>query len=127
MDYSLELQLTKAYGMKAASCKDRGIPFELSFLQFKKLMLTKKCHYTGVPLILQIGSPPTQSFPNRVTIDRKDASSGYTASNSVTCSWAFNAWKNTALEQYNLEGKGLSLHQVTDGLLRLAGASGSWR
>lgn len=75
---------------KARKAQERGIPFEMSFKQYKKLLLQEKCAYTGEVLTDKEGSPT----PNQRSLDRMDASIGYTDANTVVCTHAFNVMKN---------------------------------
>jgi hypothetical protein len=55
-------------------------------------MLTRRrCFYTGVPLRRDVDS----DHPNKLTVDRKDASLGYVDSNVVACSHHFNQKKGS--------------------------------
>ena len=112
MNYEQEFAIAKAYTAKVNSCHQRGISFELSIAQFKKLMLTKKCYYTGKPLTLQLGAPPDRSAVHRTTIDRVNNQIGYTKENSVACSKAVNEWKNSALESFNPQARDLSISDL---------------
>lgn len=118
MNYEQEFAIAKAYYAKVNSCQQRGIPFELSIAQFRKLMLTKVCYYTGKPLTLQLGVGADKSAAHRTTIDRVNNQIGYTKENSVACSKAVNDWKNTALETFNPLNRDLSVGDLMSVLLK---------
>lgn len=69
---------------------ERGIEFSLSLGDFKRLMSSKRCRYSGVELTL-VGD-------HSVSIDRKDSTIGYTKDNVVVCSKTVNGIKNSLLE-----------------------------
>lgn len=83
------------YVNKNKSSARRGISFELSFNEYKRILKKKKCFYTGVTLNNE------ENHPHSFTIDRKNPSLGYTKDNCVACSLAANAVKNQLLEQGN--------------------------
>jgi len=78
----IDVAIARAYLGKQLSSKDRGIDFELGFLEFKSLVSSRNCYFTGLPL-----------NENTFSIDRIDASKGYTAANSVACHTTFNSLK----------------------------------
>ena len=119
MNYEQEFAIAKAYSAKVNSCQQRGISFELSIAQFRKLMLTKTCYYTGKKLTLQLGVSADKSDTHRTTIDRVDNRLGYTKENSVACSKAVNEWKNTALESFRPDTRGLSVKNLIEILMKL--------
>lgn len=71
------------YLNKCRQALSKGIPFELSFVQFKNLINNPFCHFTG-ELLEQMDK----------SIDRLDNSIGYTEPNSVTCHKVFNRRKS---------------------------------
>lgn len=78
-----DIALARKYVNKANSCIDRGIPFELSFNEYKRLMTLKRCFYTRLPLTHKLR-----------TLDRVDNALGYTKENTVACHCDFNAIKS---------------------------------
>lgn len=76
---TLDVSICKSYINKARNADQRGIAFDLSFRKFKQLRTAKKCFYTGEEL-----TDETR------TIDRIDASIGYTDTNVVACHCNFN-------------------------------------
>ena len=99
-----EVTIAKAYIQKSQSSADRGIPFELTFSQFKKLYQAKVCYFTGVRLL-----------PKERTIDRLDNSKGYTKDNSFACCLAFNQLKSVVENPNN----NLTMNQVSVGFSRV--------
>ena len=77
-----ELEIAKKYVNKARSSHDRGIEFNLSFSKYKRLLKAERCYYTGVRF--------TDAGDFKMTIDRIDASKGYTDENTVACTTKFN-------------------------------------
>lgn len=90
MDYEREVQLAKRYANKSRVCKESGLEFKLSFVEFKRIMSAKYCRYTGVTLTYQVG---VNQEDTDVTIDRVDNSKGYVMGNVVPCSRGFNTFK----------------------------------
>lgn len=86
----------QAYKNKKSNAKKRGIPFTLTASQFYKLRSQTLCFYSAIPL--------THTLPNKSprltdwTLDRVDASQGYTKDNCVACSHAANFVKNFCYE-----------------------------
>ncbi len=104
-----EYKLAMKYLSKSKSSLDRGIDFELTIAQFKKLRSAKRCFYTGIEL--------TKSGDNVVSgtdlsLDRIDSSLGYTKENVVPCCHLFNQIK-AIFEQQNCP---LSTSHVIQGL-----------
>jgi hypothetical protein len=81
------------YRAKIESCRKRGIDFDLSFADFKRLKLRKTCYYTGIKM--QISDSKQQNYQ---TIDRIDASKGYSKENCVSCCFLANSLKNILFE-----------------------------
>lgn len=89
-----DLGVAKKYISLEKSAKDRGIEFKLSFMKLKKLLNTRRCFFTNVIL------EPAGTNPRSLTLDRVDASKGYTDDNVVACCQEFNSKKSnlTALD-----------------------------
>jgi spore cortex formation protein SpoVR/YcgB (stage V sporulation) len=62
------------------SAKSRGIDFELSLKRVRQLMTQKVCYYTRIRFVKD-----DQNSPYYPTVDRIDASKGYTNDNVVMC------------------------------------------
>lgn len=82
-----DIDIALKYTAKARSSADRNIPFMISFNEYKRLLNTKKCFYSGVELTFE------QQKDNSFTIDRIDASFGYIPGNVVACSLKMNQKK----------------------------------
>lgn len=82
-----DIEIAVKYAAKARSSADRNIPFMLSFYDYKRLLNTRKCYYSGVELTFEA------SKDNSFTIDRIDASIGYVPGNVVACSLKMNQKK----------------------------------
>lgn len=78
-----DVLIAKAYTSKAASSRDRGIDFTISFTSFKNMCKAKKCYFTGLALT-------SDTF----TIDRIDSSKPYEHGNVVACHRDFNNLKS---------------------------------
>ena len=83
-----DMDLAIRYVRKLQSCKGRNIEFNLSLKRYKQLILTKRCFYTGV-LMNDI-----EHHPKQLTLDRIDASVGYTDENTVACCLDINRKKS---------------------------------
>lgn len=94
----LDLELSSKYRTKAGEAKQRGITWGLTFAQYKKIVTTKKCAYTGQPMVRGEG----HSNPDNLSIDRIDSSKGYVKGNVVACTVHANKVK-AAIEM--LQGK----------------------
>lgn len=88
-----DVVIARSYTRKARQAAERGIDFDLTFPQFKKLYNSKKCHYSGMK-ILHIASAS-----NCWTIDRVNPAIGYTKENCVASSQWANYMKNNLVEQ----------------------------
>lgn len=94
------------------SAEARKLEFSLSFRHVKKLMTTKYCFYTN------------NKFENnsndkdlKRTIDRIDASKGYTDLNTVACCESFNNRKanltlNDMINMFNVLSNKLNIHSL---------------
>lgn len=82
-----EVSIARKYILKSEQCGSRKIPFQLTFSQYKKLIKTKKCFYTGLKLI------PNDPYL-KGSLERLDNSKGYTAENTVVCCQAANTLKS---------------------------------
>jgi hypothetical protein len=94
---SIEKELTdivvcKRYVQLFDNAKERGIDFQLSIADVKRLISKTKCHYTGIPF--------DHSNPDfRPSFDRVDKNKPYTKENVVVCMTAVNHLKNDLLEK----------------------------
>ena len=82
-----DIDIASKYIAKARSSADRNIPFMITFNEYKRLLRTKKCFYSGVELTFE------QNKDNSFTIDRISAEIGYVPGNVVACSLKMNQKK----------------------------------
>lgn len=80
---------------KQRNCAMRGIVFDLTFNDMKRLFKRKYCYYSGVEMNLTEGK-------KRITLDRKDCTKGYTKDNVVACCEFANEMKNSLVENREL-------------------------
>jgi hypothetical protein len=109
-----DLKIAQMYCRKWQSCRAKGLDFELSFAQFKKLHATKRCAYTDVLMTKANGEKVHETDR---TIDRIDASRGYVPGNVVACCDAANRIKGglEAPGQFmNLERTARMLGRIRD-------------
>lgn len=64
-----------------------NIEFNMSIKKIKRLLLTKKCYFSG-RVLNRIANDD-----NQLTFDRIDNNKGYTDDNVVACSWKINKLK----------------------------------
>lgn len=83
---------------KQRNCAERGIIFDLTFNDMKRLFKRKYCFYSGVEMTLTEGK-------KRITLDRKDCTKGYTKDNVVACCEFANEMKNSLIENKELFNK----------------------
>lgn len=80
------------YVMKVANAAKRGIGFNLTLSQYRKLFTRKYCAYTGVYLTMQsVGGEPLPS--NYATLERIDNMIGYVPGNVIVISHEANKVK----------------------------------
>jgi len=81
------------YLNKLKRCREKKREFTLTLGDYKRLMNTIKCYYTGVTLWK--GKPREGYEPmfNALTLDRVDNSKGYTKENTVVCCHGWNQLK----------------------------------
>lgn len=89
----LDYKVAKKFISKAENAKKRGIKFDLTLQDVKRILKTKKCYYTHVELVDSFG------HPHHLTFDRIDSSKGYTKENTVACSDKANQLKNYLFEK----------------------------
>lgn len=84
--------LARLYLYKLNSCLERRISWELSLGDLRKIAKRKTCYYSGQKIVNQTG------HRNRMTLDRLDASKGYTKENTVACCHWVNQLKGELFE-----------------------------
>lgn len=86
-------RLAKMYASKKSSTKARKITFDLTQQQFKELILSECCAYTGIVLTIREEFAQLQAATD-VTLERVDCDKGYTVENTIAVCHAANAAKN---------------------------------
>ena len=93
-----DLKIAKKYTTKAGNAAASGHEFDMSFTEFKRLMLTKRCKYTGMVMTEQEGPNPKSTDR---TLDRYDNAEGYVHGNVyAVCHWV-NQLKSTLEDPKN--------------------------
>ena len=77
-----DAKLARQYTSKIQNAKDRKIDFFLPFNEYRKLMGTKRCYFTGLKLC-----------ELTMSLDRVNNAYGYITGNVVACHTTFNALK----------------------------------
>lgn len=97
-DIDVAKKLLKIY----QSSQDRGLDFNLTFAEVKRLLSIKKCFFSGVEL------DDNENSDNQRTFDRVDNEKGYILGNVVACSRKMNQTKgNLTINDIKLIVKGL--------------------
>ncbi len=94
----LELYVAEFYAKKLKDCRSQGREFSLNLTQFKKLINTKKCFYSGILLTHSGAGKKTQSDTLRfsdMTLERIDRNIGYVDGNVKAVASGFNQLKST--------------------------------
>lgn len=92
-----DLEIARRMVSKADNAKQRGIEFDLSFADMKRLLSRKTCYYTRNKF--------TETGGNKRTLDRINSKLGYTKANTVACTSACNKLKNRLLEELGVHVK----------------------
>lgn len=111
--------VAKKYGQKYHNATKRGIEFDLSFTDFKKLLRATHCAYTGV--LLTKNEDCTNVQPTDMTIERVDNSKGYIKGNCVVVCHAANMWKSLVLENSDPKIPKLSIDSIIHMLQTIKG------
>lgn len=99
------------YLAKKHNALSRGIVWELTLADMKRLLKTKYCKISGVLLTLE--------GDHHLSLDRVDASMGYTKANTIAVSALVNSLKNDLIESGD-STKGMTNKQRKKMLLSLA-------
>ncbi len=86
-----DITIAEMYIMKSKSTKLRGLAFELSFTEYKRLVTTMTCAYTGIKMSQKIESGVDK--PTDRTIERIDSKKGYSKDNCVSVCRFANTFK----------------------------------
>lgn len=88
--------IARKYLSKITNCKTDGTAFELSFSQYRRVVTSKKCYYTGIDLTWKAAGDDMKSTD--LSVERVDNKKGYVKGNVVACSHAANklkaVWEN---------------------------------
>lgn len=95
-----DIEIARRYVKKAEFARNKGIVFNLTFHQYKRILTAKFCRYTGVKLTT-CGSSKV-ILPNFTTLDRVDNNKGYITGNVVPCCHAYNSFKGILENPSNL-------------------------
>lgn len=100
-----ETRLASKYLNIRRSAEGRGLEFNLTIADIRKLLKAKKCAYTKIDLVYAPSGEQTPP-PNALTFDRVDASKGYVKGNVVACCQAMNQFKGVV-------ERGMSQHNIS--------------
>jgi len=118
----LELYVAEFYAKKLKDCRSQGKEFTLTLTQFKKLINTKKCFYSGTSLTHSgVGTIKTAADPLRftdLTLERVDCNIGYVDGNVKAVSSGFNKMKSV-FENPNNPVTFADLYKFADTLRKL--------
>lgn len=93
IEHPEDYHIAQKYLLLLKRSKDKGLDFDLSLADIKRLLRLKRCYYTKEPL--------TDHDPNlssHRTFDRVDNKKGYTKDNVVVCATQFNQLKSNLFE-----------------------------
>ena len=107
-----DLRIAKKYLRLSNGARDRGLEFDLSLADVKKLLNTKRCFYTGVKL-----DPVAEDQKDRTSFDRKDPKKGYVKGNVVACSYEANQFKSTF--EHKIHDSDISAARMKKALIKM--------
>lgn len=87
-----DLEIAKMYLDKASNTEDKDLEFLLSFVEYKRLVIRKKCAYTGEVFSEYKDGKPIDMWRSR-TLDRIDNAQGYITGNVVAVCGGVNRLK----------------------------------
>ncbi len=90
-----DIILAKRYLTKAKNAIDKGKEFSLSLKHFTRMMNRKHCQYTGLRFSDDVNSPLYR------TLERVDASIGYTDTNTIVVCHSINLLKSVIDDSNN--------------------------
>lgn len=85
-----ELAVANKYRGKVDNAKSRGVEFSLTLNDFRRLLMKKRCAYTGIALTLHKEGHPKNAD---LTIERIDNQRGYVNGNCIAVCAAANSVK----------------------------------
>ena len=92
-----DIAIARKMVSKQDNAKQRGIEYDLSFADMKRLMTRKTCFYSRVEF--------KDTGKHSRTLDRIDSKLGYTKANTVACTRDMNTLKNRMLEDLGINLK----------------------
>lgn len=98
--------VAKKYYDKYRNAEDRGIHFDLSFTDVKKLLKETHCYFTGVEFVRETGNPLNMTF------ERVNENEGYTKENTKAVTHAANNWKSMVIDNGGSLGYNLPVDQI---------------
>lgn len=85
-----ELAVANKYRGKVDNAKSRGVEFSLTLNDFRRLLMKKRCAYTGIALTLHKEGHPKNAD---LTIERINNQRGYVVGNCIAVCAAANSVK----------------------------------
>ena len=108
-----DYDVAKKFLSVRTNAEQRGLDFDLSLRDVRRLLSRKTCYYTGKRMTTARGEPEEATRPDKLTFDRVDNKLGYVKGNVVACCHAANQLKQMIFEQeggkYRLSPKELLL------------------
>lgn len=90
-----EFAVAAKFRNKVSNAKERGLDFNLSFAEFRRIMATKRCQYTGIELTFKVGRADETSWKDTdLSIERVDNRLGYVSGNCIAVCHAANVYKS---------------------------------
>jgi len=88
-----DLFVSSKYRDKANDAKVRGLEFNISFADFRRVWSKTKCEYTGIDMHLPALENGKQK-PTNLTVERIDSRLGYITGNCIAVCYAANNIKS---------------------------------
>ena len=98
--------VARKYYEKYRNAEDRGINFDLSFTDVKKLLKETHCYFTGVEFSKEKGNELSMTF------ERIDENEGYTKENTKAVTYAANNWKSMVIDNGGSLSNNLTVEQI---------------
>lgn len=98
--------VAKKYYDKYRNAESRGIHFDLSFTDVKRLLKETHCYFTGVEFVKETGHPLSMTF------ERVDENEGYTKSNTKAVTHTANNWKALVVDYGGSLSHNLTVDQI---------------
>ena len=98
--------VAKKYYDKYRNAESRGIHFDLSFTDVKKLLKETHCYFTGVEFSKEKGNELAMTF------ERVNENEGYTKENTKAVTYAANNWKAMVIDNGGSLSNNLTVEQI---------------